>query len=586
MGKKHRDKLAKGFGTAEQCVATHGPDARCELQLLSQAPDVLPHSEVQNLLLWCLHPELGHMPRWVMVRNRPLLRGALVLYVPGLDAAGLRSLQLEGGVQRLVRTPKSPSSRTAQAWAAELLRVNVGRKRKAPGDEPDPSALPSPHQHPTGAWYASYVEQFALTEHELRMNGYPAVGGGRDGPAGAAAATGAVSLAAPDQPPGVVSGGTCPTATPIPALGTEGGASSGGVSPARLLSIDCEMCLVGESKQLARVAVVDEGGATLLDEIVIPEQEVTDHLTRFSGITPALLATATTSAAAVRARLLALIGQDPLTYLVGHSLENDLEALGIAHPRVLDTALLFPLRYNGDGKPAKNSLRALSARFLRREIQQSPCGHDPSEDASAAMQLARLKLARGLLFGMPGGGDDDADFETLFGALGLAGWRCSAFDSGARRDAAGDRVPDAGDEASDETPSCDETAFRLAAAAMQQPRPFGWLPLRELAAAQGCHAAHSAALAALCTRLSHLCAQLPPNTLLMLVGCGRASAPGLGCVSVTVSAGQQAGAAGDTACNGALAATPAPTPPLPGGVGKSSPHGMTPSISDASRCAG
>eukprot|EP00962_Isochrysis_galbana_P009762 scaffold2714_cov123-Isochrysis_galbana.AAC.2 len=574
MGKKHREKLAKklekGFGTAEQCVAAHGPDALCELQLLSQAPDVIPHHEVQNLLLWCLHPELGSMPRWVMVRNRPLLRGALVLYVPGLDAAGLRSLHLDGGVQRLVRTPKSTPSRVAQAWAADLLRVKTGRKRKAPGDDAlEPSGLHA-HQDPTGAWLASYVDQFALTEEELRLNGYPALAGG--GPAGAA---GSVPPAAADQPPAAhttaaeaAPGVTCGAAT---AGGAHGAAAAVGATggrwcdvaspprpPARLLSIDCEMCLAGETKQLARVAVVDEAGTTLLDELIVPELPVTDHLTRFSGITPALLATATTTAGAVRIRLLSLIREQPLTYLVGHSLENDLEALGLTHDKVLDTALLFPLRYNLDGRPAKNSLRALTARFLRREIQQSAEGHDPCEDAAAAMELALLKLQRGVQFGLPG--DANADFDGLFGTLGRAGWRCSAFDSVAEAL----QLLDSASEAVHVTAACDASALRLVEAEMQQPRRFAWLPLREVAAAQGCHTTHSEALASLRTRLGQLHARLPPNTLITLVGCGRAAA-GFGCVALTVS-GRAVGAGGAAGGHtGASAATPAPTP-LHGGA--------------------
>jgi hypothetical protein len=86
------------------------------------------------------------------------------------------------------------------------------------------------------------------------------------------------------------------------------------------------------------------------------------------------------------------------------------------------------------------------------------------------------------------------------------------------------------------TADSDETALHLAAAEMQQPRSFAWLPLRDIAAAHGCHAAHSAALAALRSRLGELRAKLPPTPLLTLVGCGRAN-PGLGCVAVTVSAG-------------------------------------------------
>ena len=71
MGQKDKKvvkKLEKGLGTANQVLATYGANARCELQLLSQAPDVLPSIEVQNALLWCLHPGLGQMhPRGRLV---------------------------------------------------------------------------------------------------------------------------------------------------------------------------------------------------------------------------------------------------------------------------------------------------------------------------------------------------------------------------------------------------------------------------------------------------------------------------------------------------------------------------------------
>ena len=45
---------------------------------------------------------------------------------------------------------------------------------------------------------------------------------------------------------------------------------------------------------------------TLLDELVQPTRPVTDYNTRYSGITAALLATATLTAAEVRGRVLAL----------------------------------------------------------------------------------------------------------------------------------------------------------------------------------------------------------------------------------------------------------------------------------------
>ena len=117
---------------------------------------------------------------------------------------------------------------------------------------------------------------------------------------------------------------------------------------------------------------MDEAGATLLDELVRPARAVTDYNTRYSGITAELLATATLSAEEARARVLALArggggaadagegaegaeggGGAEDCFLVGHSLENDLRALELAWPRVLDTALLYPLKHRLEGPPAK-----------------------------------------------------------------------------------------------------------------------------------------------------------------------------------------------------------------------------------------
>ena len=120
---------------------------------------------------------------------------------------------------------------------------------------------------------------------------------------------------------------------------------------------------------------MDEAGATLLDELVRPARAVTDYNTRYSGITAELLATATLSAEEARARVLALArggggagdagegaegaeggeggGGAEDCFLVGHSLENDLRALELAWPRVLDTALLYPLKHRLEAPPAK-----------------------------------------------------------------------------------------------------------------------------------------------------------------------------------------------------------------------------------------
>ena len=121
---------------------------------------------------------------------------------------------------------------------------------------------------------------------------------------------------------------------------------------------------------------------TLLDELVMPTRPVTDYNTRYSGITAALLATATLTAAEVRGRVLALArggggggggagaeggaggGEAENCFLVGHSLENDLRSLELAWPRVLDTALLYPLKHRLEGPPAKARCLLLTTYYL------------------------------------------------------------------------------------------------------------------------------------------------------------------------------------------------------------------------------
>ncbi len=103
--------------------------------------------------------------------------------------------------------------------------------------------------------------------------------------------------------------------------------------------------------------------------------------------------------------------------LCGHSLNNDLHALKLYHPYVIDTSVIYNLTGSRDFKP---SLRKLAAQFLgyafdslfvwlctggienffclaRRIIQEAQ--HNPVIDAKVTMQLVLLKLRQGLDFG-------------------------------------------------------------------------------------------------------------------------------------------------------------------------------------------
>ena len=152
-----------------------------------------------------------------------------------------------------------------------------------------------------------------------------------------------------------------------------------------IVAIDCEMCLTGPGLELTRVTVVCPVQGVILDTLVKPPNEIVNHISDKSGITPALLADVTTTLLGdVHKQLSALIG--PETIVVGHSLDSDLKALQLVHRRIIDSAVIYP---HSRGLPYKQSLKSLSSRILGKEIQsqEATVGHDSAEDALTALEL-------------------------------------------------------------------------------------------------------------------------------------------------------------------------------------------------------
>ncbi|KAI4473654.1 hypothetical protein M0804_015247 [Polistes exclamans] len=71
-----------------------------------------------------------------------------------------------------------------------------------------------------------------------------------------------------------------------------------------IYGIDCEMVTTQNGLELAKVSLVNIHGHVFYDEYVIPRSEVIDYNTRFSGITPDKLATATKTLKKVQPDLL------------------------------------------------------------------------------------------------------------------------------------------------------------------------------------------------------------------------------------------------------------------------------------------
>ena len=174
---------------------------------------------------------------------------------------------------------------------------------------------------------------------------------------------------------------------------------------------DCEMGYTTLGMELIRLTVTSwPDGGELFDVLVRPLGEILDLNSRFSGVWPyhfnqALPYPADSTECAVdgaqeprlqlvespsKARELLFEHLTTQTPLIGHALENDLNAVRIVHPTIVDTVLLYP---HPRGLPIRYGLKMLVKKHLNRDIQMGgEQGHDSKEDARAAGDLVRLRV--------------------------------------------------------------------------------------------------------------------------------------------------------------------------------------------------
>lgn len=159
------------------------------------------------------------------------------------------------------------------------------------------------------------------------------------------------------------------------------------------LAVDCEMCettdpVTGlkDGKTLIRLSVVngDNKDEVLIDTLINPGLPVSDYRTHIHGITPTQMAEAQITLRQAQAALLQICHSE--TVLIGHSLSNDLKAMHLDHPRIVDTALIFQLQ----GQPgAAPSLRQVVKSVLSMDM---PTLHDSVNDARMALLAAEHLL--------------------------------------------------------------------------------------------------------------------------------------------------------------------------------------------------
>ncbi|KAI4146471.1 MAG: hypothetical protein LQ340_005917 [Diploschistes diacapsis] len=186
------------------------------------------------------------------------------------------------------------------------------------------------------------------------------------------------------------------------------------------ICFDCEMGYTTYGMELIRLTAVSwPSGGALLDVLVRPLGEVLDLNSRFSGVWPETFTSAKSWTSSislpappsqpdltkptsdvslcivpspVHARSLLFSLLTPDTPLIGHALENDLNAMRIVHPTIIDTVLLYP---HPAGLPARYGLKNLVKKEIEWEIQTGgELGHDSLEDSRAAGELVRLAVKR------------------------------------------------------------------------------------------------------------------------------------------------------------------------------------------------
>ncbi|KAI9252672.1 hypothetical protein BY458DRAFT_535944 [Sporodiniella umbellata] len=340
---------------------------------------IIPTTDLREFILYALS-ETAQMPWFTMV-NKAQIERLVLVYAPGLDcsyfgATDTPSVDLDTLDKSLIGKASMPfltkqsqhmilhqvlgEKMQITSPVANMLQCNMSISKK--------EKVIDENQKKIQSFKENMKNYYVLTLEEMRSAGYPIP----------------TSL----DPNVVLPDGWKETRPPI---------DEELKSDKRIIAADCEMVMTEKGSALARITLISEDGSILLDELVKPDEPITDYLTQFSGITPEAMGSTTCSLRRAQKHVRKIIDHNVI--LVGHSLENDLKAIQIAHPYCVDTSRLYDhLR----GPPYKPSLKHLARTYLRRNIQshnESHEGHDSAEDARATLDLFKLKLDNKPRFG-------------------------------------------------------------------------------------------------------------------------------------------------------------------------------------------
>lgn len=156
------------------------------------------------------------------------------------------------------------------------------------------------------------------------------------------------------------------------------------------VGIDCEMGFTSRGFELLRITAIDFTTAEeVFDVLVRPKGEIIDLNTRWSGIAE-IKDEALNFEDAIE-----LLGEivDCNTIMIGHGLENDMNAMRLIHDKVVDTAILYPKHQTSP--TFRFSLKQLAFQYLNRTIQTGE--HDSFEDSLASMDVAKHFIKKDIM---------------------------------------------------------------------------------------------------------------------------------------------------------------------------------------------
>lgn len=159
------------------------------------------------------------------------------------------------------------------------------------------------------------------------------------------------------------------------------------ITAGTVYALDCEMVYTTVGMEVVKVGLVGVDGLTVFESFVLPQNQILDYNTAYSGVSEKDLKGVSMTLQDVQSYMLKLLNKESI--LVGHGLENDLKALRLIHYNIVDTSVAFPHKHS---KYHKKSLKSIAQEILHKEIQTSSKGHNCIEDARTCMELMLHKI--------------------------------------------------------------------------------------------------------------------------------------------------------------------------------------------------